>query len=304
MSLSAMLVVNPRAGRYSASRIALFVRILRHHGAKVCVVHTEWRNHGRELARQAVAQGNFTHIVAVGGDGTIAEIAAALMGSDVTLGILPFGTANVLAREMRIPFSIRKNALLLLSGRTATIWPGLFELEQGSQPDKKREKGIFIQMFGAGFDALVVRNVSVRVKSIIGRMAYMISLLETFRTYQSESCHVMVDGRTYLEVRALIVTKGIYYGGNYRLVSRTSQHSPSFSVVMLHSAGRMSLLRFGLALLLGHVEKLRDITICHDRQAVQVVPGFTALQADGDYVGHGSFSVTISPVPLHIVNNI
>ena len=64
-------------------------------------------------------------VVAAGGDGTIAEVASGLMGSPARLGVIPLGTANVLAHELALPFEPRAVAAALAFGRTRPLWPGV-----------------------------------------------------------------------------------------------------------------------------------------------------------------------------------
>ena len=64
-------------------------------------------------------------VVAAGGDGTIAEVANGLMGSGARLGVIPLGTANVLAHELALPFAPRAVAAALAFGRTRPLWPGM-----------------------------------------------------------------------------------------------------------------------------------------------------------------------------------
>ncbi len=124
------------------------------------LVKTTKPRHAETLARSA-AEAGARMVVAAGGDGTIAEVASGLIGSDVKLGIIPLGTANVLARELSIPFAPQAIAAALAFGRTRPIWPGLVV-----GPGSSR---VFVQMVGVGFDAHVVHHLSPRLKRACGR---------------------------------------------------------------------------------------------------------------------------------------
>ncbi|MDT8871479.1 acylglycerol kinase family protein [Komagataeibacter rhaeticus] len=75
------------------------------------------------LARDAAGAGRYTHIVAAGGDGTVAEVADGMAGSDIILGILPVGTANVLASELGIPADAAGNARIIAAGDIRSSGP-------------------------------------------------------------------------------------------------------------------------------------------------------------------------------------
>src|SRR5690349_14528297 len=81
------------------------IDVCRTHDTECTIEHTQSRGHATELARQAVAD-NFDFVVAVGGDGTVNEVAQGLVGSHVPMGIIPKGSGNGLARHLGIPVSV------------------------------------------------------------------------------------------------------------------------------------------------------------------------------------------------------
>ena len=133
-------------------------------GMRIELAETHWAGHATELARDAAAAGTRL-IVAAGGDGTIAEVAKGVAGTGAHLGIIPLGTANVLAHELALPFSPRAVAAALAFGRTCLLWPGL---AQG--PGAER---LFVQMLGVGLDAQVVHAMSLPLKRLLGKGAYV-----------------------------------------------------------------------------------------------------------------------------------
>jgi diacylglycerol kinase family enzyme len=143
-------------------------------GLRPGVAETSRPGHATELAREAVGRG-VPLVVAAGGDGTVAEVASGLAGSAALLGILPFGTANVLAWELGLPPAPERAARVLFAGRAAELRPGLARFGDGSSR-------LFVQMLGAGFDAAVVANLDLRLKRRVGKAAYVAqSARELFR---------------------------------------------------------------------------------------------------------------------------
>jgi diacylglycerol kinase (ATP) len=118
-----IIVFNPAAGRRRAHLLWRVLDVLVANGVRLDLAETLRPGHAEALAREAVQRGE-PMVVAAGGDGTIAEVANGLMGSSTHLGVIPLGTANVLAHELAQPFSPRSVAAALAFGRTCRLWPG------------------------------------------------------------------------------------------------------------------------------------------------------------------------------------
>src|SRR3954463_2444185 len=162
---SRMIVIfNPAAGRRRAHLLWRVLNVLVANGVRLDLAETHRAGHAEALAREAVLRGE-PMVVAAGGDGTIAEGANGLSGSGTRLGVIPLGTANVLAHELGLPFAPRAVAAALAFGRTCTLWPG-----QANSPTGTR---LFVQMLGVGFDAQVVHNVPFPLKKLLGKGAYV-----------------------------------------------------------------------------------------------------------------------------------
>ncbi|MCE2576060.1 diacylglycerol kinase family protein [Komagataeibacter sp. FNDCR2] len=285
------IIVNPCAGGHRSGRVARFAHHLRQAGLDVEIGHTRFRGHATVLARAAAQTPGCTHIVAAGGDGTIAEVAEGMAGSDCVLAILPLGTANVLARELALPFDDALTARIIAAGGSRTIWPGRL---QSSAWD-----GLFVQMVGVGFDAHVVHGVSTRLKNAVGRMAYVVSMLGALRQYRFPTMTVMVDGVAHEAVSA-IISKGARYGGKYVLAPHSMQGEQRFCVVLFHVAGIGAVLRAGFALLRGTLARQKGVTILTGRRVE--IPARPALpvQGDGDARGFTPLRIDISDRPLRV----
>ena len=147
-------------------------------------------------------------VVAAGGDGTIAEVANGLLGSETALGIIPLGTANVLAKEYKLPTTARGIANALAYKRTQPLWPGVVRLRGREQ--------VFVQMVGLGFDGAVVHGLQPLLKRAIGRGAYVWQSLWESVAYPFPCVRLSVDGHDY-EAASVVVSKGRLYGGPYLL---------------------------------------------------------------------------------------
>ena len=114
-----IIVFNPVAGRRRANLLWRVLDVLVANGVRLDIAETHRAGHAEALAREAVQRGE-PMVVAAGGDGTIAEVANGLMGSGARLGVIPLGTANVLAHELGLPFAPKAVAAALAFGRTCT----------------------------------------------------------------------------------------------------------------------------------------------------------------------------------------
>ncbi len=231
-------------------------------------------------------------VVAAGGDGTIGEVANGLLGSTTRLGIIPLGTANVVAHEMSLPFEPRAVAAALAFGRTRPLWPGVVRGTEGSR--------LFVQMLGVGFDARVVHQLSVPLKRAFGRGAYALQTLRELAFYPFTPIHVRLDGQE-MQAASIIVSKGRLYGGRFLLAPDACSAEPGFSVSLFEHAGAFPTLLYGAALPLNMLSKAPGVRHVRARQIDFVGNERVPVQADGDAAGWTPMSVTDAPSAIPVV---
>lgn len=212
-----VIVFNPAAGNRRVYRLWRVLDILAANGIRCEVLRTGGAGDARALAAAAAAAGAEL-VVAAGGDGTIAEVASGLLETGVPLGVIPLGTANVLAREYALPFAPRAVAAALAFGRTRPLWPGLATGADG--PPR-----LFVQMLGVGFDAAVVHAIRPGLKRLLGRGAYVAETLKRLPRYDFAPVRVRLDGME-TEAASVIVSKGRLYGGPYLLAPEARPGEP------------------------------------------------------------------------------
>jgi len=170
----ALLIYNPTSGRRRNRRFAEIeqsVRILKEAGIKVELAPTEARGHAKELARHAVKL-NRGMVIACGGDGTVNEIINGLAGSQVPLALLPAGTANILAKELGIPWDIPHAARLIADGVIRRIAIGVAIPTNGNHSASLPNEGrYFLSVGGAGPDGAIVHAVDEGLKKRAGVIA-------------------------------------------------------------------------------------------------------------------------------------
>lgn len=144
---------------------------------------TEDRGHAQDLASSALAEG-YDRFMVAGGDGTVLEVVSSLVGADAALALLPVGTGNQLAANMRLPRSVDRSIDVALGGRVRKIDVGMID----GQP--------FTCIAGAGFDADVVKPDSA-VKRRLGYLAYVHAAAAAAFSPKASELRITVDGETH-----------------------------------------------------------------------------------------------------------
>lgn len=156
------------------------------------IVFTQYPGHATELAAQAESDG-FSIVAAVGGDGTINEVARKLIGTDVSLAIVPFGSGNGLARSLKMPLHPEK------------IISEVINKNRFCYIDTARVNGVpFISIAGFGLDAETADDFAKSKRR--GFVTYAIYAAHKFFTIHPQSCFVSLDGGEEFEVKPLMVT--------------------------------------------------------------------------------------------------
>ncbi len=287
-----VIVFNPTAGNRRVSRLWRVLDILTANGIRCEVAYTRAPGDARALAAAAAAGGTRV-VVAAGGDGTIAEVAAGLLGTESALGVIPLGTANVLALEHKLPQTPRAVAAALAFGRTRPLWPGLAQHRDGTVR-------LFVQMLGFGFDAAVVARVGTRLKRALGRGAYVAQTMRTLLDYPFPPLRLAIDD-CETEAVSAIVSKGRLYAGPFVLVPEAAPDRAGFSVVLFDRPGPAAALRYAASLAAGRLAEAPGLRRL--RASRVTLLGNTPLpaQADGDAVGTGLTVVTDAPAPIRLV---
>ncbi len=267
-----LVIFNPVAGRRRATALWRVLDLLVENGVKVEVAETQHAGHATQLAGQAASQG-LSMVVAAGGDGTIAEVANGLIGSDTALGVIPLGTANVLAKEYRLSTGARAIANALAYRRTALLWPGIARLEG--------REHVFVQMVGLGFDGAVVHGLRPVLKRAIGRGAYVWQSVWESVAYGFPRLRLSVDGRDY-EAASVVVSKGRLYGGPYLLAPNAASTLPGFQVALFEHSGTLPALLSGAALPLGLLPRCPGVRVVAGTQIDFAMNGPILTQSDGD----------------------
>ena len=200
-----VIIGNPNSGRAGdEDYLERFAKILRSGGLTVEVLNTEYPDHATELASLAGDR----LVVAAGGDGTVNEIINGL-SLEATLGILPLGTANVLARELGLPLDPEEACQRILNGEHSRVDFGVATNDEGAE---RR----FACMAGIGFDAKVVDAVTPRQKRYLRGLAFQVTAFRVLFGNKFPPIEVIQGDKVHV-ARFAIVANGHYYGGDYKV---------------------------------------------------------------------------------------
>ena len=192
----ALLIANPAAARTGKITIKRVADTLRSGGWDLEVFATEGPGSARELAEHGVRQ-KVDLIAVLGGDGTTMQAAAALVGSDVVLGVIPGGTGNLLAGNLRIPASPARAARALL-----TAEPRHFDLGRMERPFGWQ---YFAVACGAGYDARVMAATLSEHKRRWGMAAYVATSLRLIPEIRNTQHLITIDGVEHVADAAMVL---------------------------------------------------------------------------------------------------
>lgn len=282
-----LIIHNPAAGWLRQVRFAKVKVELKLLGCEITVKTTTRRGDAEAFARSADPI-KVDAIVAAGGDGTVSEIASGMLGRNLPLGIIPLGTANVLAAEIGLSHCPRAIATVIAAGATRRCHIGL------------ANGHLFMMMAGIGFDAHVVKYVSQALKKTIGKGAYVWATIQQLLRHASDEYQVTLEGRT-ISAASIVVGKGRFYGGRYTCTPDARLEEPSFQVCLFNSGGTWATLRYIVGLLRGKISGMANVTIIEtDRLRIDGRPG-ESVQGDGDIITDLPLDVCIAPETLDLL---
>jgi diacylglycerol kinase (ATP) len=274
----AALIYNPRSGRQRhAQRLAGLLAVLRQASFDVEPVPTEFPGQATALARERSRDVDVAF--AYGGDGTAREVAAGLLGGTAALGVLPGGTANLLARALGLPADPRAAATVLGRVPARPFDVGL----AGNTP--------FLMMVSAGLDAALLAALDTRLKWRFGKAAFVWQGLREWWRYPYPALDLLADGER-LDASFAAVSNIPYYAGAFRLAPAARPDDGWFELVRFRGSGRVATLSFVLDLLRSAHVRRGDVEIRRVREVVLTGPAGAGAQVDGD--------LCTEPLPLTV----
>jgi diacylglycerol kinase (ATP) len=244
--------------------------------------------HADSLAREAVRQGADLVLV-LGGDGTINEVVQGLIDSNVPLGVLPGGTANVLAMELGLGSRLEAAAKRLAAFEPRPVALGRITGSFGSR--------YFLLMAGAGLDANIVYEVSAGLKNAVGKLAYWVAGFAHFFKHV-EQLDVRIDGHIH-QCGFALISRVRNYGGDLEIASGVSLHDNHFEVVLFEGSNPLRYAWYMLNVAARRVQRIRGVHVLrtHHVDVLTEAP----VQIDGEYLGRQAVSIEIIPGALQLL---
>jgi YegS/Rv2252/BmrU family lipid kinase len=290
------VIFNPAARGNKARH---FRRQLDAIGSQCALKATTAPGDARRLAAEAVGKG-FDLVVAAGGDGTVNETLNGLGDAPdgfarARLGVLPLGTMNVFARELRIPLRVERAWEVLQRGRETRIDLPRTEFSENGV----RRQCYFIQLAGAGWDARAIELVDWSHKKKIGPLAYVIAGLKALRERQPKI--TVRTGGQNVTGEFVLVGNGRFYGGPVSAFPQADLRDGLLDICILPRLNWWTLMRCAPAMLMN---RRPPASIAQSIQA----SGFdlvgepkTAFELDGEWVGHLPATFSIEREQLRVV---
>jgi YegS/Rv2252/BmrU family lipid kinase len=292
------VIFNPAAGRGARAKLMRALAALERLGVAATLRETGAPGDAAVFAREASC-GGFDGIVIAGGDGTLNEAVNGLEDAAMPLAVFPFGTENVLAREIGLPRDPERAAAIAARGAARPISVG--EVVFGDRPAARR----FLLMTGVGFDAEVVSGLDLELKRRIGKLALVWSILQRLWRYRPVEYAVSVQGTggaaSYCAASA-IASKVRFYAGPFVLAPSAGLAQPSFELALLKKPGRGAALTCLFALAGGFIHRLRQVEIATVTSATFSEPAGAPVQIDGDPLGRLPITVRIADRALLLVH--
>jgi diacylglycerol kinase (ATP) len=291
----AILISNPRTGRYAARARTPMEQIrdrLASLGIDTELVNTTGPGHATQVAARA-AQNGTTDVIVAGGDGTINEAIQGMAGTKARLGIIPRGTANVLARELHLPADENEAIDIVARGRSRTIHFGV-AIDEATQTRR-----YFLLMAGIGVDAAVVTEVPASLKSRFGKAAFWFSGFRQLTRWNPPVFTVEIDKHQY-QATFVAIGNAAKYGGDLAITPRARLDLAEFEVCIIQTTSRWRYLHLASqALSHGFKENSSDVRFMQTSSVKAF--GDAAVQVDGEVIGKLPMRFEIASDSLEVI---
>ncbi|MBL8736789.1 MAG: hypothetical protein JNL12_10210 [Planctomycetes bacterium] len=277
-----LLLANPISGGGKGQRLAPALAARLAARGVACELHFTTRaGDAAERARAALRE-PWDGLIAIGGDGTVNEVLNGMPDPSRPLGMLPVGTANVLASEHALPHDPDTAAAMLAGGRVREL-PIAICREQR-----------FLLFAGAGLDGDIVHRVAARRSGTLGKHKYLVPIVQTLWHWRLPNLRVtLADGEVLDGVSTLLVSCVRHYGGALRLPVDTNGSSHCLHVLVFRDRSRAAFLRHGWRGLWGRMRSDRGLVV--RRSSSVHVEGSAAMQIDGDPAGSTPATIALLP---------
>ncbi len=306
IEFTATLIYNPLAGPAdldpTMERIAARWRKA---GWQMDIRPTKAAGHATLLAAEAVERRRALVLVA-GGDGTLGEAVNGLAASKTAMGVLPAGTANSFARELKLPLPGLRNENNLLAASDALMAGRVQPIDLGYTAYPQKESGRYwILWTGTGADAYLVDQMEPRPKwsKRIGWPSYIVHGLPSLARFSHVHATVTVDGYQVEDDYILVLISNCQrYAGGFVTLSQDAKVDDGLLEVWLFGGrGLVSMSRHALRTLQGQPSEEPDALLLRGKEIVVHTEPSMPVQTDGDPAGVTPLHCTVVPAALQLL---
>lgn len=289
MNKSALFIINKfSGGGYRPEVEGHIIDACRNANIECRIEFTQSRGHASELARWAVEQ-KMDFAFAVGGDGTVNEVAQGLVNSTVAMGILPKGSGNGLARHLQIPMSFKKMLHYISNHREEKI------------DTMTINQKLSVNVSGIGFDGHVANLFHNNVKR--GLVGYTKLVLNEFQTFKPFDVSVEMNGKTF-ETKSFIIAiaNSSQFGNNARIAPLASVKDNLLDASFIQKVTWLEAASFTTKMFTGRLHQSRFVDI-HQSPKIKIhLTQPIAFHIDGEAMGETDFfEAEIKPTSLKVL---
>jgi diacylglycerol kinase (ATP) len=289
------VIINPISGAggrvgIARARAEQAAALIAARGLDAQVFLTERVGHARELTQAALTRG-VTSVFAWGGDGTVNEVASALAFREATLGIIPSGSGNGLARELRIPLDPARAFAVALGGRECRMDAGELDLR------------LFFNVAGIGLDARVAHCFAADGLARRGLLRYLEIATREFFTYKSTSYTVTTDGiAVRVDALLIAIANSRQYGNGALIAPGAALDDGRLDVVVVAGRSPLGIILQAPRLFTGQIERVPGVTTVKGIEIEVTSKHPVPYHVDGEpFLGASSIRARARPGALRVV---
>lgn len=282
-------IINPVSGTRSKVDVAARIKLyLDHQKLDHDIVYTDYAGHATELAQAAAAE-NYYAVIAVGGDGTVNEVARGLLHTNTALGILPKGSGNGLARHLQIPLQLNQAISMLNTGQ-------LSQIDSGTINDVP-----FFTTAGIGFDAYISSVFAGNKRR--GLKTYVELVLKEVRNYKHLPVKVWINEKQ-LETDCFVMAfaNAAQYGNNAYIAPLADIRDGLLDVCLVRQLDFMKALNLSYCMLTKQLANTQSAEYFKTTEVRVVTEEPMMFHADGEFKGKTTeFKVKLNPQSLKVI---
>lgn len=242
--MKVLLIVNPISGKGKGKRIAS--KLLHKFEGLEALFTKSNQTIGALIHESGIS--DFDRIVAVGGDGTVNQVARYCMDHSIALGVIGIGSGNGFLRSMYLPLDPMKALEVVIRGETKTVDVGQINQER------------FLCASGIGFDGRVIENFDAR--GTRGLLGYVFAVIKTLFQHQQQEMKIIVDGKERTEkVYSLVFANGWQFGNNFKIAPKALLDDGLIDVVLFRRLSVFSVIDIFFLGILGTVIRSNRIEV-------------------------------------------